>query len=459
MRQGILYQDLNHLVEEILDLGSETRLHKTKGREDAVDKTLVTAASQFAIQPKPLKSSLPEVRAQAMETKAALEDYLLLLRAEPAVLDDAVNTAYYNRIELVPNDRGRVLPALTDRHLSAAFFDAVTVAVKSIAIWDYILRLLELLESAGDKVKRGLIMQELSNTCHLEFRRTQEALKRRVSPQLHVAGKAFKRMPDGSSGNSKLAMKRKPAEYTVSDPQLHYILQLCHPDTSPATAPQWIQKIDDHNARYDDDRKRLSESEVTALGDLAIIVSFMHFTSTAFTMAPVSRKLGVLFTARSTDLDTELSNLKPTADFGDHLVPMHNLLEPHVAADALSALDEFIMKETGARLGSLYEDMVQDALQDLEQKYTEAKARLDKADKTTYVPLPGGPPLSSDELVAHRTAKEKTRPAKSSVYTISSPETPQLVITEPEQQYQVKAATASVFTTSFSRSEAHGSVS
>jgi hypothetical protein len=185
----------------------------------------------------------------------------------------------------------------------------------------------------------------------------------------------------------------------------------------------------------------------------------MHFTSTAFTMAPVSRKLGVLFTARSTDLDTELSNLKTTADFGDHLVPMHNLLEPHVAADALSALDEFIMKETGARLGSLYEDMVQDALQDLEQKYTEAKARLDKADKTTYVPLPGGPPLSSDELVAHRTAKEKTRPAKSSVYTISSPETPQLVITEPEQQYQVKAATASVFTTSFSRSEAHGSVS
>lgn len=460
IRQGFLYQFLNHLVEEILDLGSETRVQKAKGREDTVDKALVTAASQLAIQPKPLSSSLPEVRAQAMENKAALEDYLLLLRAEPVVLDYAVNTAYWNRAELVPDDRGRVIPALTDRHLSAAFFDAVTVAVKSIAIWDYILRLLELLESVGDKVKRGLIMQELSNTCHLEFLRTQDALKRSVAPQTHVASKAFKRMPDGSSGRSKLAMKRKPAEYTVSDPQLHYILQLCHPDTSPATAQQWIQKIDDHNARYDEDRKRLRESEVAALGDLAVIVSFMHFTSTAFTMAPVSRKLGVLFTARSTDLDTELSNLKPTADFGDYLVPMHNLLEPQVAAGALGALDEFIIKETGARLGSLYEDIVKDALDDLEEKYVEAKARQEKAGKkTTYVPLPGGPPLSTGERLAHRKAKEKTRPAQASVYTISAPENPEVVITKPEQQFQVKSATASLFATLFSRSEGHGSLS
>jgi hypothetical protein len=460
VRQGLLYQYLNHLVEEILDLGSETRHQKTGRREDTADKALVTAASQLAIQPKPLKISLPEVRAQAIETKAALEDYLLLLRAEPVILNDAVNTAYCNRTELVPDDRGRVLPALTDRHLSAAFFEAVTVAVKSIAIWDYILRLLELLEKVDDKVKRGLIIQELSNTCHLEFRRTQDALKHSVAPQTHVAGKAFKRMPDGSSGRSKLAMKRKPAEYTVSDPQLYYILQLCHPDTSPAAAQQWIQKIDDHNGRYDEDRKRLRESEVAALGDLAIIVRFMHFTSTAFTMATVSRKLGVLFTARSTDLDIELSNLKPTADFGDHLAPMHNLLEPGVAARALGALDKFITKETGARLGSLYEDIVQDALEDLEERYLEAKARQEKVDKkTTYVPLPGGPSPSSAERVAHRKAKEKTRPVQSTVYTISAPENPEVIITEPEQQFQVKATTAAVFTALFSRSEAHGSVS
>lgn len=458
MRQQYLFQFLNHIIEEILDLDSETR-HKQAPKRN-VDKALATAASQLAIQPKPLKSSLPEVRAQAMESKAALEDYLFLLRAEPVVLNQAVNAAYWSRAELVPDDRGRILPVITDRHLSAAFFEAVTTAVKTIAIWDYILLLLQLLESASDKVKKGLIMQELSNTCQLEFCRAQDALKRSVTPQGHVASKAFKRMTDSSSGHSKIAMKRKPAEYTVSDPQLHYILQLCHPDTSPAAAAQWIQKIDDHNARYDEDRKKLDDPEVAALGDLAVIVSFMHVTSTAISMVPVSRKSGVLFTARSAELETELNNIKLTADFGDYLVPIDSLLGPQVAGNALVALDEFVVKETGARLGSLYEDIVQDALQDLEQKYLETKARMDKADKTTYVPLPEGPSPSADARVALRKAKDKTRPAGSSVYTISPPpETPQVVITEPQQHFQVKAATASVFTTLFSRSEAHGSVS
>jgi hypothetical protein len=457
MRQQYLFQFLNHIIEEILDLDSETRQKQAPKRN--VDKALTTAASQLTIQPKPLKNSLPEVRAQAMESKAALEDYLFLLRAEPVVLNQAVNAAYWSRAELVPDDRGRILPVITDRYLSAAFFDAVTTAVKIIAIWDYILRLLELLESATDKVKKGLIMQELSNTCHLEFRRAQDALKRNVAPQGHVGGKAFKRMTDGA-GQSKIAMKRKPAEYTVSDPQLHYILQLCHPDTSPATASQWIQKIDDHNARYDEDRKKLDDPEVSALGDLAIIVSFMHVTSTAISIVPVSRKAGVLFTARSAELETELNSIKLTADFGDHLVPIDNLLEPQVAGNALVALDKFVVENTGARLGSLYEDAVKDALQDLEKKYVEAKARLDKADKTTYVPLPEGPSPSGDARIAQRKDKEKTRPAGSSVYTISPPpDTPQVVITEPEKQFQVKAATASVFTTLFSRSEAHGSVS
>jgi hypothetical protein len=456
-RQENLFQFLSHLIEEILDLDSETRQKQAPRRN--VDKALATAASQLTIQPKPLKSSLPEVRTQAIESKTALEDYLFLLRTEPVVLNQAVNAAYWSRAELVPDDRGRILPVMTDRYLSAAFFDAVTTAVKSITTWDYMIRLLELLETATDKVKKGLIMQELSNTCQLEFRLAQDALKRNVAPQGHVGGKAFKRTTD-TSGRSKITMKRKPAEYTVADPQLHYILQLCHPDTSPATASQWIQRIDDHNARYDDDRKRLTDPEVTALGDLAIIASFMYATSTAFTMAPVSRKSGVLFTARSTELETELNSVKLTADFGDYLVPMDNLLEPQVAGNALVALDEFVAKETGARLGLLYEDTVQDALQDLEQKYLDTKARQDKSDKSTYVPLPEGPPSTGDARIAQRLAKEKTRPAGSSVYTISPPpETPQVVITEPEQEFKVKAATAAVFTALFSRSEAHGSVS
>jgi hypothetical protein len=219
VRQQYLLQFLNHTVEEILDLGSETRT--TKAPEKIPQEALATAFTNLSVKPKPLKSSLPEVRMQAMESRAALEDCLHLLRSEPVVLNQAVNTAYWCRAELVPDDRGRILPVITDRHLSAAFFDSVATAVKTVAIWDYILRLLQLLEGGIDKVKRGLIMQELSNICHLEFRRAQENFKRNVAPQVHVAGKRFKRMTDKASGQSKIGMKGQPADCTVSDPQLH----------------------------------------------------------------------------------------------------------------------------------------------------------------------------------------------------------------------------------------------
>lgn len=457
-RQQALFVFLNDIVEEILELGSKTRSQKVP--EKQVNEALATAVSNLNVTPKPLKLSLPEVRAQAMESKAALEDYLLLLRTEPVVLNQAVNAAYWSRAELVPDELGRITAAFTDRHLSVAFFDAVTTAVKTIAIWEYILRLLQLLETAKDKVKKGTIMQELSNTCHMEFHRAQESFKRKVAPQLHVAGKHFKRMTDKASGQSKIVMKGQPADCTVSDPQLHYILRLCHKDTTPATAVQWIQKLDDHNDRYVEDRKKLTQDEVAALGDLSIIVSFMHITSTAVPMAPVSRKSGLLFTARADGLGTELNNLKPKADFGDYLIPVDNLLEPEMATGALSALDDFVIQQTGARLGSLYEDIVQDSLKDLENKYDEAKARLEKADKqTTYVPLPTESSPPGDTRLAERRAKEKTRPT-GSVYTITAPpETPQIVVTEHAQQFNVKALTAALFSTLFDKSEARGSVS
>lgn len=416
LRQQLLLQFLNHIIEEILDLGSETR--NKKAPEKTINGALVSAASNLRIEPKPLRSSLSEVLAQAVEIKATLEDNLQLLRIEPTVLNQTVKALYWSRADLVPDDRGRILPAITDRHLSAALFDALTTAVRTTATWDYIIRLLQLVDDS-DKVKKGLVMQELSNTCHLEYRRAQESLKRNIAPQAHVASKNFKRITDKTSGQSRIVMKGQPADYTVSNPQLHYILRLCHSDTSPTAAVQWMQKIDDHNARHVDDRMKLSEVEMNSLGDLAIIVSFMHMASTAISMVPVSRKSGLLFTARSAELDTELNSLKTKADFGDYLVPMDNLLEPHMASNALAALNDFVIEGTGARLGSLYEDIVQDSLNDLEDMYAEAKARLEKAGKsTTYVPIPKESSPDGDARLEHRRVKEKTRPAQSSVYTL-----------------------------------------
>jgi hypothetical protein len=64
LRQQYLLQFLNHIVEEILDLGSQTRTKKAP--EKNPQEALTTAFTNLNVQPKPLKSSLPEVLMQAM---------------------------------------------------------------------------------------------------------------------------------------------------------------------------------------------------------------------------------------------------------------------------------------------------------------------------------------------------------------------------------------------------------
>jgi hypothetical protein len=453
-RQQNLLQYLNHIVEETLKLGSETRI--TKAPEKNANEAAINAVANLQIRPKPLQTSLPDLTAQAKESKAALEDSFHLLRTEPVVLDQAVNTAFMSRVELVPDGQGRVLSAMTDRYLTTAFFDSVSTAVRAIAIWDYIVRLLQLLAESSEKVKQNIVLQELSNTLHLGYRRAQECFKRRAA--VHIARKRFKRITD-CPGAPKIVMKGQPADCTVSNPQLHYILRLCHSDTSPSDAVDWIRKLDDHNKRYTDDREKLSEAEMAALDELVMIVSFMHMTSTAVRMAPVSFKSGTRFTARLAEVDMVLNSIQRRADFGDYLIPMHNLLEPQMASSALTALDDFVLRETEMRLGSLFEDVLDKSLIELEVMHDYANYKLRNAGTTTYIPLPQKSSPSSDTERPRPRTKTKTRSPDSSVYSITiPPEAPQIVTTEPTQFFQVKYTTASLFTTLFSRSEARGSV-
>ncbi|KAK1082585.1 hypothetical protein LTR33_003818 [Friedmanniomyces endolithicus] len=367
---------------------------------------------------------------------------------------------YYSRPELVPDDKGRVLPVVTDEYLSVALLDSVNNAMKGIATWEYVGRLLGMVQGLTDKVKRPLILQELTNVCHMEYRRAQGIFKRRLSLAPGFASKRFRRTPNPNNHTQwKITMKGRPEDSTVTDPQLHYVLRLCHPDTSPAAAVQWIQKLDDHNARHPQDGKRMHENQITAFGDLTIIVSFMHSMSTSIAATPISRKSGLLYVSRMTDLDTEIDHQKAQADFGDFLVPMGNLLEPDMSARALAALDDFIVDTTGARLGSLYEDIIQDSLDDLESMYAKAKAKLEHADKkTTYVPFAAKATSSTDDRVQRRKEKEKTRPLGAIYDITAAPHPPEIILTEPPQQIKVNASTAAVFATLFSRGEARGSV-
>ncbi|KAK4974604.1 hypothetical protein LTR42_005250 [Elasticomyces elasticus] len=188
-RQTTTFIFYNHLIEEILDLGSNSRAKNTSGRKST--KETADAMAKVTIAPKPLKASISEAIAQADEQRVASEDYLDLLRSEPVVLNQAVNVTNFSRPELVQDDRGRILPMFADKYLSIAFFEVVSDAVKIIFTWDYILRLIRLLDGLDDKVKRPLLIQELSNTCHLEYRRAQTAFRRQMSKTMGVAGKCF----------------------------------------------------------------------------------------------------------------------------------------------------------------------------------------------------------------------------------------------------------------------------
>lgn len=177
-------------------------------------------------------------------------------------------------------------------------------------------------------------------------------------------------------------------------------------------------------------------------------------------MVPSSKKSGLLFTGRTSDLDTELAQYKAEADFGDHLVPTDNLLEPGAASNALRVLDDFIVQQAGTKLGSLYEDLLDECLRDIEKKYSDAKARLEKAEKKAYVPLPAEKPKPASFRAEQRREKAKTRPTEAREYDITAiaPRQPEVAVV-PITQLKVNASVASVFNTLFAKSEARGSVS
>ncbi|KAK1092095.1 hypothetical protein LTR48_005007 [Friedmanniomyces endolithicus] len=264
-RQTYLLQFLNHLVEEVLDLGSDSRAKDAPPKKKS--EAVTTAMSKLDVQPRPQKMSISDI-----------------------ISDHAVQNMYYSRPELVPDDKGRVLPVMTDEYLSVALLDSVNNAIRGIATWEYVGRLLAMVEGLTDKAKRPLILQELTNVCHMEYRRAQGIFKRQLSLAPGFASKKFRRTPNPNYHTQwKITMKGRPEDCTVTDPYLHYVLRLCHPDTSPAAAVQWIQKLDDHNARHQQDRERMHENQITAFGDLTIIVSFMHSMSTSIALTPISR--------------------------------------------------------------------------------------------------------------------------------------------------------------------------
>lgn len=189
---------------------------------------------------------LSALSAMVMDHKASLEEHLERLTTEPVVFAHSVNDCYLSRPELLPDEKGRMLPAAADKYPSWAVFDAVHHAVRSVAIWSYITRLVDHPTSLPDRRCstrnndfRLNLVQELANVCHLEYTLCQSAFRAHV--QTGSGLKSFRRHstpPPDQAGRSTTFLKTKPQSLLPSNPHLHHVLRLCEPSTTPPPSPR-----------------------------------------------------------------------------------------------------------------------------------------------------------------------------------------------------------------------------
>ncbi|KAK4234342.1 ipa protein [Achaetomium macrosporum] len=457
LRQLYLIQCLVILIDDILDKGSRTRVNKEMPKKS--DKAAAEALAKLTIQGRPpAEDSLSELIASAQEQKAALDEYFSLLCAELVVLAHAVNMWFFAQPELVPDEQGRRLSALSDRYISGAVLEAIHSAIQGAAVWDYICRLLALFkaQAAAD-----------------EFARAQALFKRHV--QTGTGAKFFKRQSGAHdrAGNAGVFMRCNLKKLAKADAQLHYMMRLCQAETTPQDAANWLRKVAEFNESHPMARERIEEREADALNDLAVIVGFIHDLSPAISMLPVSRKEGQMFVSRLQDLEAEVVQLKDQVDLLDFALPIDNLLEPGMSEGALKKLDQFVIDKVGTKMGFLYEDLLHECFAVLESQYQLAKAKIQEQAKAAtmeqqqemdWMPISVPAPQPREERIKQRRQKEKSRPAHSSVYEITPAAAPPVVEASAEESapslrtFEVSTSAAEVFSTLFDKTQSRGAV-
>ncbi|KAI1264339.1 hypothetical protein F5Y18DRAFT_390167 [Xylariaceae sp. FL1019] len=466
-RQMYLLQGLNILCEDILEIGSQTRSQKPLQKRPVDAAT--AALSKLAVSSTKSTLDLPQLIERARDQKVALDDNLTLICTEPVMLAHEVNNWFFSRPELIPDEKGRVLPAHTDKYISGAVLDTVLHAVSGAAIWDYMTRLLETLNGLAEKSVRAIILQEISNLCQLDYTRNQAMLKRHLATGCGAGPKWYRRVSNVyDNGRPRVTLKGKPEELLQTDPQLHYMMRLAQTETTVARAIDWMKKLDAYQIAHPKSAEQLTDREADTIGDMAIILAFIQSLTPAVSMPSFNRKKAQLFATKSAALDAELSALKPQLDLGDFVIPIDNLTEPGQAEGALSALDRFLVEKTGTKIGFLYQDLVDQCIAHIQSQLDTETQRLEKvkakeqATAAEYISPPSETAQTPEVRVQERRIKEKTRPAQSSNYEITtsaqSTITSQSVTSAPSQTFAVSESTVEVFTTMFTKSQARGSI-
>ncbi|KAI1748624.1 hypothetical protein F4782DRAFT_542671 [Xylaria castorea] len=432
--------------------------------ETMISDSMATTLAKLSMKPLIPKLDIHGALDSALERRDSLDDDLDLIRTEPIVLANYLDTWFTSRPELVADEKGRTLPAKNHRLIGYAFLDMIHNAVRGAAIWNYIYRLLDLFETSPDKSDRHIILQEFTNMCHLEYSRLKAILKRQMS--VREGAKWFNRIPNSyENGNARIALKRKPEVLARGDKQRYYLFRLCQAEATVLTAVNWMAKLGELHSNDPSLGANLHEGEIRALDELAVLATVIQSLSQATSLPAINHKSGRRFVAGAAKLEIKLNQVKSKIDLSDVAFPTSKLLKPGIAEDALKALDEVIANQMGTEISFLYLGLVDDCITELHQQLKAQHKAIENATKdikNQYIPFPPEPPKTHGVGVHERRQKEKTRPAHSSVYETSSTDREAIAPTaappSPPEPFKVKPATAELFSTLFSRAESRGSI-
>ncbi|KAI1323122.1 hypothetical protein F5Y16DRAFT_384738 [Xylariaceae sp. FL0255] len=260
-------------------------------------------------------------------TERFLEE-LQLTFTDPEFLAYSVDKWHKTRPEIIPDEKGRVPPANSDRYSSAALLQCVENAMKTTMIWSYITHLLELLYDTTEKALQAIVLQELSNACYFEFARAQDWLKRSLCRGEDK--KWFKRVTNSSdNGVPRIVHKNNIEQLEWEDRQMYYLLQQCHAKTKTAKIKDWFKRLDDLYEAHPGVVKRLHMSVISAVGDVNSISYFIWSLSRSlFALPAFNRKKAQDFIYGIESLEVKLhKTVKSALDQIGFLIPVNHLLQ------------------------------------------------------------------------------------------------------------------------------------
>ena len=464
VRQSIIHLFLRTLWDQIL-------IASDKMEEDgatAVNKSARPEVSKLVISPLPHKMSLEGMVATAQDRGDTMEEFVTMMGTEPSILISLIHTSVNSHPGLVPDEYGRPLFIVCDKHISPAVFDSVRGAIKTAAHWQYLAGLLELLDNtaSSQKASRAFILQEISNVCNFEFRRAQENFRRALWSRVGKAWFTRGSKDFDQNGDPRVTVKRAPESLERTDPQLYYALRLCRPRSNTSNAMVWLEKLGDLHQRRPKVRKRIEQDAATEFFEVALILGFSQDLADIVPKPPFSQKQNQVFGNKIQELDNELKRLRDQIDLQDFAAPLSHLDTPGMSEAAMRAVDDFVTQKMGAKMGLLYQRIVQDSLAELQKRCEQLRAEPTPTPtrQTDWLLMPPAESQRVAERVQERRQKPKTRPAYSPVSESFPPRTvhaeviQEEVLPPPSGPLKVTATAGMVFSTLFDKSRSRGTI-